>query len=353
MFKPDILLVDINGLGYACMYLPAFNRLSVNGFQTGAIHGALSSLFAYMDSRPGAVPIVLWDNRANWRYSLLPEYKGNRSDTPEKVAIKECYKTQTPVIRMMLTALGIPQISCGEAEADDLAGHICREIDPSWNIELGTKDTDWYQSLKENVAWYSSLTKKYVTLESLADPNNGMECNFLSTKEYLEAKALAGDTSDYIPGIDKVGLKTAVKIMREHGGTIDSFWTAVDEGRHIPKGSVQERLANQESRDIFKRNKILMDWGQAPAIKTEYLALIAGKPDWDQAQDIANEYGLVKAISKSKIVMKAWPNGWGDALWAVDAALNQNICQIHPKKNIEVPKSATYAHEEFQVEIPA
>lgn len=328
-FNPDICLVDINGLGYASMYVPALSRLQIDGFQTGAIHGALASLFMNMERQPNAIPIVLWDQRAKWRVDLLPQYKGNRTDKPEKVEIRRVYKLQVPVIQLMLCALGIPQISCSDAEADDLAGVICREIDSAWHIELTTKDTDWYQSIGENVVWYSPLTKKLVDLAILSDPKNGLsDGHFLSPKEYIQAKALAGDTSDCIPGIEKVGSATAVKIMRAHGKTIMDYWNAVDEGRHVPKGVVENRVAEAQSREIYERNLRLMDWSQSPPLKYDTLAITAGKPDWNLATEIADEYGLKKTISKAKDVMKKWENGsWGDGLWAVDSALNHHISQ--------------------------
>lgn len=328
MFKPDISLIDMNGIGYASMYIPALSRLSFNGFQTGGIHGSLISLFATMNRNPQAVPVVLWDRHAKWRHDMFPDYKGNRSNTPEKIAIRESYKSQVPFIQQIITALGIPQVSCGGLEADDLAGVICREIDPSWSIELTSRDTDWWQAIHNHVVWYSPGSKSHIDLSILADPANDLECHFLSTDEYLQAKALAGDTSDCIPGIEKVGLKTAVKIMREHGGSIEQFWEAVDSGAHVPKGVTPARLATPESREIFARNIKLMDWRKAPAIQPDMLALSAGKPDFQQALDLTQEFGLAKTLTHAKEVLKPWvAAGWGDGLWAVDRALNSHICQ--------------------------
>lgn len=332
-FTPDIMLIDMNGLGYASMYIPALSRLSFNGLQTGGAHGAMASLFVAMTRNPKAMPVVLWDRHAKWRSDLYPDYKGNRSNTPEKIAIRESYKSQVPIIQQLLTALGIPQVSCGYAEADDLAGVICREIDPSWNIEMVSRDTDWWQAIDDHVVWYSPGSKNHINKTVLADPNNDLECHFLSTHEYLQAKALAGDTSDCIPGIEKVGLKTAVKIMREHGGTIEQFWHAVDSGAHTPKGVAATRLANAESRAIFARNMKLMDWRQAPVIQRDLLSLTAGVPDLPQALEISQDYGLAKTLTHAKEILKPWgQDGWGNALWAVDAALNSNLCQSVVKR---------------------
>ena len=116
----DLLVFDMNGLGYAAMYQPSLAKLSHKGMPTAALHGAMASLFSKMAEFPTAMPHVLWDGRAAWRKALLPEYKANRSDTPEKVEIRESYRKQVPYIQQMLMQLGIPQVRSGDAEADDV-----------------------------------------------------------------------------------------------------------------------------------------------------------------------------------------------------------------------------------------
>jgi len=333
--SPDIVLLDVNAFGYSSMYVPALAKLKQGEFLTGGIHGGLGSIFSVMSQYPNALPVVLWDRRAMWRYEIYPNYKSNRGNTKEKLFVKESYRKQAPIIQLILNSLGIPQVSCGEAEADDLAGVICRNIDPSWSITLSTHDTDWFQSIGNNVVWQSPRHKEIIVdLAYLADPNNTLDCHFLSPQEYIQAKALAGDDSDAITGVDGVGLKTAVKYMRAHGGSIENFWAAVDAGQVTPKAVAEKRLATQESRDIYHRNMKIMDWSKSPEIKTDMLALTAGKPDWIEAQHIADEYGLNKTFGKAQVAMKEWASrGWGDALWAVDAALNANFVPQKPKSN--------------------
>lgn len=331
MSTPDLLLIDINGLGYAAMYQPALSRLEHNGFQTGGIHGALASVFLRMTEVPDAVPIVLWDGHARWRKEMYPEYKSNRNDDPGKLAIRTSYIAQTPYIQLILNRLGIPQLRCETAEADDVAGVLCRNLDASWWIELNSKDTDYWQSLANNVNWYSPSTGKLVTLASLADPATaGKDGHFLTPREYLQAKALAGDASDCIGGIEGVGLKTAAKIMREAGGTIEAFWARVDAGQ-APKGVVASRVAEQASREIYARNLKLMDWSLAPEIDTGMLALTAGRPQWDEVEALTDQFGLSRTLSKARQVMGDHGRDWGRALEAVDAAMHHRMCQPLPR----------------------
>lgn len=332
MSDRDLLIIDINGLGYAAMYQPNLARLEHDGFQTGGIHGALASVFMRMAEMPLALPVVIWDGHARWRKEMYPEYKSNRKNDPGKIAIRESYIRQTPYIQLILNRLGIPQLRCETAEADDLAGSLCRNLDASWKIELDSKDTDYWQALAENVDWYSPSSGKKITLATLADPAlASKDGHFLNPREYLQAKALAGDASDCISGIEGVGLKTATKIMRAHGGTTESFWDAMDAGK-TPKGVVETRMNEKPSREIYQRNLKLMDWSLAPEIDTGMLSFTAGRPDWDDVQSLTEQFGLSRTLSKAKEVMGKNGRDWGHGLDAVESALYPNLCQPIKKK---------------------
>ena len=260
----------------------------------------------------------------------MPEYKASRSATPEKQELRARYKQQLPVTQMILSAMGIPQISCGESEADDLAGHICREIDESWRVECLSRDTDWWQALKANVSWFPTDYEAPVFLADLQNAEHRVakkDGYFLSADEYLECKALAGDSSDEIPGLDGVGMKTAAKIIRKHGQSIHDFWRLVDDGSLKPKGKTEEMVASQASRDVFARNHRMMDWRQAPQIRRDLLAIVAGKTDWDELKGLTTDFGLSKVYRDSESLLAKWQGGWGNGFEAVYCALHNDLCQ--------------------------
>lgn len=331
MPTPDIILIDINGLGYASMYVPALSRLSYMGQPTAGIYGGVASMLTVMAQQPQAVPIVLWDAHCQWRRDIYEEYKGNRADTPEKLAIKQSYALQVPHMQHLISAFGIPQIRCHDAEADDLGGAICQNIDPSWKIELATKDTDWFQSIRQNVWWNSPAADgRLVDLAALANPATGhKDGHFLSPGEYLECKAFAGDTSDNIPGIPKVGLKTAAAVLRAHGGDAATFWKRADNGTFKPKGVREIAMASEEGRSIFARNTKLMDWARGQPLRTDHLAITALEPDWALAEDICASFGIKKILRKAQeVVGRAREAGnWTAGLRAVDRALHAEHCQ--------------------------
>lgn len=320
MTKPDILLFDMNGLGYAAMYQPNLAKLQHNGTPTAALHGALASLFSRMAEFPNALPVVVWDGRARWRNELYPGYKENRSDTPEKVAIREAYRKQVPYIQLLLLHLGIPQLRSGSAEADDLAGAICRELGGDFKMELVSRDTDWWQGLTRKIWWYSPLSKKVITFEDFTNPEVGTnDGHFLTTDEYLKCKALAGDTSDCISGVEGVGLKTAAKFIRKYGSMAE-LWLRVDSGKESVKGSIMERLVTQETRDLYARNLQLMDWSRSPPLNTAEIAAFCLEPDYESFEQLATDFGLTRVISTAKKQSQQrahWTKPWGRVVTAL------------------------------------
>jgi len=133
----DILLIDANAIGYASMYQPALSKLSFGGQSTAALHGVPNTLAKVMRQHPEATPVLLWDGKADWRHALLPEYKANRSDTPEKQEIRQAYRQQVPILQQILTQAGMPQVRNAHAEADDLAGYLARHLSGEHAILLG------------------------------------------------------------------------------------------------------------------------------------------------------------------------------------------------------------------------
>lgn len=298
----DLLLIDANSLGYSAMHQPGLASLSYNGAPTAALFGVLQSLFAQMRAHPAALPVMLWDGRAEWRYRILPEYKGHRSDTEEKRTLREMYHRQVPHIRTLLTSLGIPQVRHPDLEADDLAGIICgnRESDDrdaisaDFRIKMVTKDTDWWQNIRTGVDWYSPYGRRLITIDGFSDPVMMKGQPYLSPEEYLQCKALAGDIGDGIDGVEDVGLKTAVKYHRKYNG-FESFWGQVDAGLPV-SGVVMTKIASTASREIYRRNLSLMDWRESPLVDSTITSLNYSPRDMQAAREIGRDFGLGKIL---------------------------------------------------------
>ena len=266
--EPKLILIDINVLGISSMHQWAYKDRHFKGKPTAAIQGTLEKLVRLSSVFPGHVPIILWDDRCDWREEILPRYKRHRWETPEQRAFLESYLAQAAIVRQLVGHLGIPQIFCPGFEADDLAGVICRGADQRWEVVLVTSDSDWYQALRKNVIWFSPHTEKQITLGDLLGSTAVSEGPFDSTDHYIQAKALAGDSSDGIPGVRGVGIKTAARIIHAHG-SVESLWAKHDGGVPV-KGVAPLRVAGQEYRDIYRRNLRLIDWRLAPSLAADY-----------------------------------------------------------------------------------
>jgi len=259
-----ILLIDGNNIGYASMYVPALSRLQHNGQSTGGLMGLAQSVIRISALFPEAVPVVLWDGHAGWRKELCPEYKENRKDTPEKVSVAQSWRQQQPWAAALLMQMGVLQARAMDAEADDLAGRLTHNTEAFGDygidrITLASGDTDWWQALSDSVDWLSPITDKSVTLETLR--SDGVKDGpFESPYEYLLAKAIAGDASDNIPGVPGVGITTALKLLRHHGG-LDGIGEAVANG----SAKDQKSQAITKHRETIERNRTIMDWSLAPA----------------------------------------------------------------------------------------
>lgn len=257
------LLIDANSIGYANHNM---NPLTVGGKQIQAVFGMTKQTRNLRQAFPDSDILMLWDGRAQWRYDLLPEYKGKREDDPKKVASREAYREQRPLIGQMLKLVGIKQMIVSTHEADDMAGYLVKTLgaNSSNEIVLVTGDHDWLQLLQPNVSWYDPRQDgKWVTMKTLTD-----KTGFLTPYALLQGKALAGDSSDNISPVAfrGIGEKTAPVFLAEFG-SVENFYRMVDSGEFTPTKAAHIKLLTPEARAAFKRNMSLMN------------LLEVGKPD--------------------------------------------------------------------------
>lgn len=195
---PTINLIDANSIGYAGQYAA---DLSAGGLPTQAIYNVLMNLRLLKSEYRDASFVYLWDDKAQFRYDVYPEYKGNRANTPEQVKAKEEYHAQQPYIKQLLTHLGVPQMRVGGFEADDLAFHLCKHfVSKGYNVNLVSSDKDWLQMLDKGVTWVDMRLDRKCTAASFTEFTG-----FETTDQFVQAKCLMGDTSDNIAGVGGVG----------------------------------------------------------------------------------------------------------------------------------------------------
>lgn len=249
-----LLIVDGNSLCHAAHHA---TKLSVGEMQTQAIFGMCKSSKLLAESYPGWNQLVLWDGNAQWRKDIHPEYKANRKAKDERQeADKQAYKDQSPFVRKALQLLGIRQMLVTSLEADDMAGVLVKRA--QGNIVLVSGDRDWLQLVRPNVVWFDPIRDYKVGHGNFTEFTG-----YFTPREFLEGKALMGDTSDNIPGVGGIGEKGAPEFMAQFK-SVENFFKQVDDGSFVPKKKAHQNLASPEGRAAFARNLRLMNLLDAP-----------------------------------------------------------------------------------------
>ncbi|HEY0974691.1 MAG TPA: DNA polymerase I [Solimonas sp.] len=194
---------------------------------TGAVYGMGNMLKRLIkDYAPERIAVIFDAPGKNFRHDWYPEYKANRSETPEDLS------AQYPPVVEMIEAMGLPVISIPAVEADDVIGTLARQAaDAGERVLIVTGDKDMAQLVNERVSLLDTM--KNVRL----DPAGVVEKFGVPPSGIVDYLALMGDTSDNIPGVPGVGPKTAAKWLGEHG-TLD----AVMAGADAVKGKAGENL---------------------------------------------------------------------------------------------------------------
>lgn len=261
------LIIDGNSV---CHAAHNSTKLTVGSMQTQAIFGMLKSMRVLSEKFPMLSSLVLWDGEAKWRKEIYPEYKANRKAKDEKqLAHKEAYKAQSPFVRKALSLIGVPQMFATTREADDMAGLFIDLLDGQ-QIVLVSGDQDWLQLVRPGVTWFDPIRDNAVNVGSFTEFTG-----YFSPEEFLQGKALRGDTSDNIAGVGGIGEKGAPEFLAQFK-TVENFFRMCDNGEFVPKKVAHKNLASPEGRAAFARNMRLMDLRNVPSPKKEDIVAIPG-----------------------------------------------------------------------------
>lgn len=267
----DLILIDGNSLGYA-----AHNARELK-HRTGQIQAVFFGMKMMKTAierfgTPGRTRTqCLWDSKAKWRYDIFPDYKGKRDNTPEKAVSRREYKRQVPILRQGLSYLGLEQTFANGDEADDLASAIVHNRSPNQKILLVSGDQDWLQLVSEDVDWFDPRRSDPFPDGRFVDWAGFEAATGCKTvAEFAQAKALIGDSSDNIAGVEGIGEK-AVPLIFKNFGSIAKLWAWADAlpVPEITKTDVPAELSRWRTklndfcfgagREVFKRNMQLMN----------------------------------------------------------------------------------------------
>ena len=216
MTQDTLLLVDGSSYLYRA-YHAMPNLTAPDGFPTGAIHGFIAMMKRLREQVPAAHAACVFDAKGpTFRDAWYPEYKAHRPPMPEPLA------QQIAPIHEVVRLLGWPVLEVPGIEADDAIGTLARRAaDTGHRVVISTGDKDLAQLVSPQVTLINTMSNETLDVE-------GVKAKFgVPPERIVDYLTLVGDAVDNVPGVDKVGPKTAAKWIVEHG-SLDGVIAAAD-----------------------------------------------------------------------------------------------------------------------------
>ncbi len=217
------------------------------GLHTNAVYGFLNIMFKIIEEeKPGYLTVAFDVHAPTFRHEIYPDYKGTRKPMPEEL------REQVPVMKEMLQAMGICIMEKAGLEADDILGTLAKRGErEGMEVALVSGDRDLLQIATEHIKIRIPKTKGGRTeIEDYYAKD--VEAKYqVNPTQFIDLKALMGDTADNIPGVPKVGEKTATELMVQFG-SIENIYEHVEE---ITKKAIRESLI--EHKDLADLSKTL------------------------------------------------------------------------------------------------
>ena len=244
--KPTFLIVDGHSLAYRAFFaLPVDNFTTKDGQHTNGIYGFLAMLINLIKAeRPTHLAVAFDTSRQSFRSREYSEYKANRSETPNE------FKGQIPLLQECLAAMSITVLQKEDIEADDILATLATQgADLGYEVLVCSGDRDTIQLVNDditllypNVQGVSQL-KRYDTAAVI-------DRYGVPPEQYPDIAALVGETSDNLPGVPKVGEKTAVKWLGQFG-SLDALLENADKVTGVVGSNLREHI------DDVRRNRQL------------------------------------------------------------------------------------------------
>jgi len=272
--SPDLVLVD--GSSYVYRAFHALPPLSNSrGEPTGAVLGVLNMLQKFLkDFHPPRIAVVFDAPGRTFRDELFAEYKAQRPAMPDDL------RAQVPPLLEIIAAQGLPLLRVPGVEADDVIGTLARRAARAGQqVLISTGDKDMAQLVDGSITLINTMTNTVLD-------RDGVKLKFdVYPEQIIDYLALIGDSSDNIPGIDKVGPKTGAKLLQQYGG-LDKLIAHVAE---VP-GKVGENLrAGLETLELSRRLATIHTDLELPMSIEE---LTPGTPDKEKLRELYSRFEL-------------------------------------------------------------
>lgn len=282
-----ILLIDGHSILNRAFYgLP--DLTNSEGKHTGAVYGFLNILFRTIEEEKPQYLTVAFDLKApTFRHKIYEAYKGTRKPMPEEL------REQVPLIKEMLSAMGVNIVTREGYEADDILGTLARRSEEKgMEVTILSGDRDLLQLATEKVLIRLPKTVRGKTTIEDYHTQQVIEKYQVTPPQIIELKALMGDSSDNIPGIPGVGEKTATKIIAEYG-TIENAHEHLEE---LKPNRARESM--REHYDMAQLSKTLATINTDSPIEFSYDEAVLGNLYTKQAFLLCRQLEFKNLLSR-------------------------------------------------------
>ncbi len=244
-------LVDGSGYIFRAYYaLPPLSRKS-DGLPTGAVSGFCSMLFKLLEDvrsddskhKPSHFAVIFDSARKNFRNEIYSEYKANRTEAPEDLA------PQFEYIRKSVEAFNLPSVELLNYEADDLIATYAKMItEAGAKVTIISSDKDLMQLVSNEIRLFDPMKSKVIGEKEVFEKFG------VKPEQVIDVQSLAGDTSDNIPGVPGIGVKTAAELINKYK-TLDNLLNNASE---IPQNKRRETLLTNKEKAILSKKLVTL-----------------------------------------------------------------------------------------------
>ncbi|OCW82000.1 DNA polymerase, partial [Pelagibacteraceae bacterium GOM-A4] len=282
----------MDGSGYifrAYYALPPLTRKS-DGLPVGAVSGFCNMLFKLLEDskssenleKPTHFAVIFDSARKNFRNEIYSDYKGNRSDAPDDLI------PQFDYIRKSVLAFNLPSIEMLNYEADDLiATYVEQILDEGAKVTIVSSDKDLMQLFKKKVRIYDPMKNKFISNDDVINKFG------VGPDKVIDVQSLAGDSTDNVPGVPGIGVKTAAELIKEYGNLENLLKNA----NKIKQNKRRETLL--ENKDKALVSKKLVTLKNDVPVKDKLTDFVLKKVDVDKLYNFLREMEFNRLLSSA------------------------------------------------------
>lgn len=302
-----LILIDGNSIiNRAFFGIP--DLTASDGLHTNAIYGFLNILFRILSEENGDYLCVAFDVHApTFRHKMYEAYKGTRKGMPDEL------REQVPVLKELLGAMGVVTLEKAGYEADDILGTLAKRAEAqNMDVTLVSGDRDLLQIATDRILIRIPKTKGGKTEIENYHTQDVIDKYGLAPLQIVELKALMGDSSDNIPGVPKIGEKTATELLKEYHD-IETLREHIPE---IKKNSIRESL--EQHFDMAQLSKTLATIDVNADITVDWETAAIGNLYTQEAYKIVKRLGFKNMLSRFEDSLKESDSSVAECFRTID-----------------------------------